>query len=108
MRQTLDIGRQLLNVHLDPPSLGTRQVSRQPGVTLQRPTIVPHRDSSSMCGTANYFVRPSSLATALMTRASIGSMAVGKTAAMRPSRPIRYLWKFQRGVSSGRSLAAHL
>jgi hypothetical protein len=40
--------------------------------------------------------------------AEIGSIAVGNTAAIRPSRPIRYLWKFQRGVSSGRSAAAHL
>src|SRR5215510_4433151 len=53
-------------------------------------------------------VRASSLATAWITRASIGSIAVGNTAAIRPSRPIRYLWKFQRGTSSGRSVAAHL
>jgi hypothetical protein len=43
-----------------------------------------------------------------MTRASIGSIAVAKTAATWPSRPMRYLWKFHFGVSSGRSLAAHL
>src|SRR5262245_57541480 len=36
-------------------------------------------------------VRPSSLATAWIRRASIGSIAVGNTAAMWPSRPIRYL-----------------
>src|SRR6185369_10348452 len=55
-----------------------------------------------------YSGRGSSFTIALMTRASIGSIAVGKTAAIWPSRPMRYLWKFQRGVSRGRSVAAHL
>src|SRR3989442_3850667 len=40
---------------------------------------------------AIYSARESSFAIALTTRASIGSMSVANTAAMRPSRPIRYL-----------------
>ena len=34
-------------------------------------------------------------------------MSEGKLAAIMPSRPIRYLWKFQRGRSSGRWAEAH-
>src|SRR6516164_6681672 len=54
------------------------------------------------------YSRQSSFATASTTRASIGSTALGNAAATWPSRPTRYLWKFHFGVSSGRSLAAHL
>src|SRR5262245_7331847 len=66
------------------------------------------RDLLSTLRATTYSARGNSLAIALTTRASVGSMSVATAAAMRPSRPIRYLWKFQRGVSSGRSLAAHL
>src|SRR6202142_4407313 len=45
---------------------------------------------------------------AAIRRGSLGSPAGVKAAFRRPSRPIRYLWKFQRGASSGRSCAAHL
>ncbi len=48
------------------------------------------------------------LATASMTRVSIGSVSVGNTAAIEPSLPMRYLWKFHFGVSRGRCTAAHL
>jgi len=50
----------------------------------------------------------SSFSIAAITRGSVGSIVVAKLAARRPSRPMRYLWKFQRGTWSGRSLAAHL
>src|ERR1700730_6806920 len=52
--------------------------------------------------------RPSSFSIAAITRASVGSISEAKLAAIRPSRPIRYLWKFQRGRSSGRSAVTHL
>ena len=65
-----------------------------------------HQPGSGLA--AIYCAGASSFAIALTTRASIGSTLVGKTAATWPSRPMRYLWKFQRGVSSGRSVAAHL
>src|SRR3954452_22317757 len=49
-----------------------------------------------------------SFSIAATTFGSVGSTCVAKLAAMCPSRPIRYLWKFQRGNSSGFSAAAHL
>src|SRR5436190_23983150 len=49
-----------------------------------------------------------SFSIAAITRGSVGSTCVAKLAAMCPSRPIKYLWKFQRGNSSGFSAAAHL
>jgi hypothetical protein len=49
-----------------------------------------------------------SFSIAAITRGSPGSTAEVKLAFKWPSRPIRYLWKFQRGASSGRSIAAHL
>src|SRR5215831_6316953 len=51
--------------------------------------------------------RDSSFSIAAITRASVGSISDGKLAAIMPSRPIRYLWKFQRGRSSGRCADAH-
>src|SRR5262249_17336094 len=51
---------------------------------------------------------PSSLAIAVITRVSVGSTALGNAAMIWPSRPIRYLWKFQRGVSPSCWVAAHL
>ena len=48
------------------------------------------------------------LATASMMRVSIGWVSVGNTAAIEPSLPTRYLWKFHFGVSRGRCTAAHL
>jgi len=53
-----------------------------------------------------YPYRTSSRFTAMPTRLSEGSTDVGNTAATCPSRPTRYLWKFQRGTSRGRSAAA--
>ncbi len=52
------------------------------------------------------YAAPSSRSIADIRRASVGSTAAGNAAASWPSRPTRYLWKFQRGVSSGRSIAA--
>jgi uncharacterized glyoxalase superfamily protein PhnB len=49
-----------------------------------------------------------SFSTAATTRGSIGSTLDGNVATIRPSRPIRYLWKFHDGASNGRSSAAHL
>src|SRR6188474_2404366 len=49
-----------------------------------------------------------SLSMAAITSGSVGSTAEGNVDLSWPSRPMRYLWKFQRGASRGRSAAAHL
>ena len=52
--------------------------------------------------------RASSLSIAASSFGSSGATCAGKLPTTWPSRPIRYLWKFQRGSSSGFSAAAHL
>ena len=96
----------------------TRRAPRSSSISRPRTTggaTTPAATRKAMCGRSGRTIRGrrsrsysvNSFSIAATTRGSIGSTLVGKVAAIRPSRPIRYLWKFHDGASNGRSSAAH-
>src|SRR5215471_4402708 len=78
-----------------------RRVLQPAGCPPSAPVRVLCRQTSG-CPAQFVTTRESAFSIAAITRGSVGSISEGKLAAIMPSRPIRYLWKFQRGRSSGR------